>query len=362
MEFTDSKWDFWSSFFFSATVITTVGYGHLAPLTHDGRIFTFFYSLFGIVLMQIFTEQMGSYLTIPLLRRIDTLMKEYENKRDYSGFYTKYVTKSMIWFVLPFVVTFVAIPALIFCYIDNWNWMESLWFVYISLTTIGFGDYVSGRELNWHYAFTALYKIVLSIWLIVGLSAMAVVIGLIGNMVQLKPTNVLEDEAVKASMEQEATKKRKAEEEYKKKLLEAGGRDADKKESNSKGEIPKGEISPPQLHSSRSRPEATLHKHPNGAKSSTAVLSKDATFVNGKIEIKKSKSKEEKDKRTPSVVDMSKIPKEPPKEIKELMAKQVERKSEPSGTDSQKRAEEGNAAKDGEDENDSNTNDHPKSK
>lgn len=45
-EFDD--WNFWGSFFFSTTIVTTVGYGSFAPQTVQGKIFLIVYSLVGI--------------------------------------------------------------------------------------------------------------------------------------------------------------------------------------------------------------------------------------------------------------------------------------------------------------------------
>lgn len=41
---------------------------------------------------------------------------------------------------------FVALPAAIFKHIEGWSALESLYFVVITLTTIGFGDFVAGTN------------------------------------------------------------------------------------------------------------------------------------------------------------------------------------------------------------------------
>lgn len=41
---------------------------------------------------------------------------------------------------------FVALPAAIFKHIEGWSALESLYFVVITLTTIGFGDFVAGMN------------------------------------------------------------------------------------------------------------------------------------------------------------------------------------------------------------------------
>lgn len=49
-------------------------------------------------------------------------------------------------FLIPGVAVFLLLPAVAFLYIeDNWNYLDSFYFAFITLTTIGFGDYVAGK-------------------------------------------------------------------------------------------------------------------------------------------------------------------------------------------------------------------------
>lgn len=59
---------------------------------------------------------------------------------------TKIRVISTLLFVLFGCLLFVALPAAIFKYIEGWSALESLYFVVITLTTIGFGDFVAGTE------------------------------------------------------------------------------------------------------------------------------------------------------------------------------------------------------------------------
>lgn len=56
---THTNWNFFNSFFFAITVITTVGYGHLSPSTISGRIFCLAYALFGIPMTGILLGAIG---------------------------------------------------------------------------------------------------------------------------------------------------------------------------------------------------------------------------------------------------------------------------------------------------------------
>lgn len=43
------------------------------------------------------------------------------------------------------VILFFFVPAAIFQAIENWTYGESAYYAFVSLTTIGFGDYVAGK-------------------------------------------------------------------------------------------------------------------------------------------------------------------------------------------------------------------------
>lgn len=59
---------------------------------------------------------------------------------------TKIRIISTIIFILFGCVLFVALPAVIFKHIEGWNTLDAIYFVVITLTTIGFGDYVAGKH------------------------------------------------------------------------------------------------------------------------------------------------------------------------------------------------------------------------
>jgi hypothetical protein len=48
-------------------------------------------------------------------------------------------------YIIPGFVIFMVIPAVVFWHIEEgWSYLDSLYFAFVALTTIGFGDYVAG--------------------------------------------------------------------------------------------------------------------------------------------------------------------------------------------------------------------------
>ena len=56
-------WGFWDAVAFSMTTVSTIGYGHIVPVTWLGRITTICYSFFGIPLFLVLLAESGLLLT-----------------------------------------------------------------------------------------------------------------------------------------------------------------------------------------------------------------------------------------------------------------------------------------------------------
>ncbi|XP_010950408.1 potassium channel subfamily K member 1 [Camelus ferus] len=174
------NWDFTSALFFASTVLSTTGYGHTVPLSDGGKAFCIVYSVIGIPFTLLFLTAVVQRVTIHVTRRPVL----YIHVR--WGF-SKQVVAIVHAVLLGFLTMscFFFIPAAVFSVLeDDWNFLESFYFCFISLSTIGLGDYVPGEGYN--QKFRELYKIGITCYLLLGLIAMLVVLETFCELHELK--------------------------------------------------------------------------------------------------------------------------------------------------------------------------------
>ena len=58
----------------------------------------------------------------------------------------KFIALATVIYILVGFVVFIFLPAVVFCYLEeDWSYLTSVYYAFITLTTIGFGDYVTGK-------------------------------------------------------------------------------------------------------------------------------------------------------------------------------------------------------------------------
>uniref|UniRef100_A0A8C5CGL5 Potassium channel domain-containing protein n=1 Tax=Gadus morhua TaxID=8049 RepID=A0A8C5CGL5_GADMO len=172
-----SQWDLASAFFFSGTIITTIGFGNISPKTEGGQLFCICYALVGIPMFGFLLVGVGDHLGTGLRKvilKIETLFLKWR----VSPTIVRVI--SAVLSILLGVVLFVAVPIFVFQEVEGWTLLESAYFVVITLTTVGFGDYVAGRTDpdTW-------YKPLVWFWILVGLAYFASILTMIGNWLRV---------------------------------------------------------------------------------------------------------------------------------------------------------------------------------
>ncbi|XP_076137868.1 potassium channel, subfamily K, member 13 [Alosa pseudoharengus] len=156
------RWDFSGSFYFVATVVSTIGFGMTAPCTACGKIFLIPYGLFGcaatILFFNLFLERAITLISFLMdichrrrrrtkasMRRSGEGGEEEEEEEWKPSVY--YVT-----LILGALALLVALAASgLYSSVECWGYFESMYFCFVTFSTMGFGDLVSGQR-EWYTA------------------------------------------------------------------------------------------------------------------------------------------------------------------------------------------------------------------
>uniref|UniRef100_A0A8C4NGC1 Potassium channel subfamily K member n=1 Tax=Eptatretus burgeri TaxID=7764 RepID=A0A8C4NGC1_EPTBU len=169
------NWDFFSSLFFTSTVLSTTGYGHTVPLSQGGKLACIIYCSLGIPLtLMLLTAFLHRIFHLANVRPINYLTNRFGRERRNVAM----VHASVV--CLAVVICFFFIPAAIFTTMENWNYLEAFYFCFISLSTIGLGDFVPGEAVGQNYR--ELYKFAVTCYLLIGLLAMLLLLETVSEL------------------------------------------------------------------------------------------------------------------------------------------------------------------------------------
>ena len=125
----------------SIILLAILGYGHVTPLSDTGKLFCILYALIGIPLTLVLFTALVERLMILTNALLQLLADRYGH--IYSAFHIRLIH---IVILLTFLIMVVfLVPAAIFSYIeDSWNFLDAFYYCFISMATIGLGDYIPG--------------------------------------------------------------------------------------------------------------------------------------------------------------------------------------------------------------------------
>ncbi|KAJ7413828.1 potassium channel subfamily K member 10-like isoform X3 [Willisornis vidua] len=90
---------------------------------------------------------------------------------------------TLLFFLATGILVFLCLPSVFFQITEGWSYSEGIYFAFITLSTIGFGDNVVGKQSDRKYF--SYYRVLVAIWILFGLAWIALLFNLL--------TTVLED-------------------------------------------------------------------------------------------------------------------------------------------------------------------------
>lgn len=134
--FVRQQWKYYDSFYFSTVVLALIGYGHRVLITTRAKIFCIFYAMLGVPMWLITFQSAGERLNSLLSHLLTKIKQTLQVKKN------KVTDGELLLIESILSIVILLLGALVFSRYEKWSFFDSFYYGFITLTTIGFGDFV----------------------------------------------------------------------------------------------------------------------------------------------------------------------------------------------------------------------------
>jgi len=149
------SWTPANTFLYVFTLATTIGYGHLTPVSPSVRLLSVLFGCLATPLLALLVSEIASLLTSLLHLLAAAVRKNYSDCKGKVDL----LTSTLLLLVGPdsadpgpglfcvMLLSYTLMVSIIFSVVFFWNLYDSFYFVFSSVSTVGFGDVVPADSL-----------------------------------------------------------------------------------------------------------------------------------------------------------------------------------------------------------------------
>lgn len=173
-----TRWDYQTAIFTAIELVATIGYHQAAPKSVGGRVLTICYAIIGIPLFMICIIAIGQLLNL-IADLVIRLLSRCCFRKRHSSTVDQPVPPRGHWFgrrrgqVYRTVgigvfgaILFILVPSAIFTKFEDWSYAEAVYYCFITLITIGFGDFVPGYGTPPSWLSAGWYRLAVGCWIV----------------------------------------------------------------------------------------------------------------------------------------------------------------------------------------------------
>lgn len=141
-----ANWEFSSSLTYVASVVTTIGYGHVTPITNEGKLLTIVFGAIAIPCTLLFLSVLISMIRDGPIKLIEIwLIKLFTRFTQITLLKIRFL--HLILVTLLLFTLLLLLPAFAFQQMEaEWTLLDCFYYCFVTITTIGLGDYVPGQN------------------------------------------------------------------------------------------------------------------------------------------------------------------------------------------------------------------------